>query len=258
MRLIILMICAILAAFAGSSPAHAAIHVTLTDGVDIDTFSYNFGSFVDPTNGSLEGSDGVSLDKDTSASALSPDTRITFSGQVGDFLVEFTIRTNFPGTIEKALITETTITTRNAGTADGSITYRVEVDDFTLPGTLGSQMRLSNSISTTWLTEDGSASIVSGIGADPDSSGPLLFGQQTAPSTIEGPTLAGAGTPTFLTFIRDNTFDMGNEMTINLPGGGEATVTGTTVAVLPEASSIFAWTIMLALAGFVPVIRRRK
>jgi hypothetical protein len=254
-----LLICALFAAFAGSIPAHAAIHVTLTDGVDVDTFSYNFGSFADPANGSLEGSDGVSLDKDTSASSLlSPDTRITFSGLVGDFQVEFTIRTNFPGTIERALITETTITTRNAGAADGSITYRVDVDDFTLPGTLGSQMALKNSISTTWLTEEGSASIVSGIGADPDAGGPQLFGQQTDPSMVEGPTLAAAGTPTLLTFIRDNTFDMGNVMTINLPGGGEATVTGTTVAVLPEASSIFAWTIMLALAGLVPVMRRRK
>jgi hypothetical protein len=257
MRVFFLTICALLAVFAVNNPANAAIQVTLTDGVDVDTFSYSFGSFADPTDVSLEGSDSVSLDKDTSASASSPDTRITFSGEVGDFLVEFTVRTNFPGTIQRALITETTITTRNASAADGSISYRVDVDDFTLPGSNGSQMALNNSISTTWLT-GGSASIVSGIGADPDSSGPLLFGQQTGPSTVVGPTLSAAGTPSVLTFIRGSTFDMGNVMTINLPGGGEATVTGTTVASLPEASSILAWTVMLALFGLVPLVRRRK
>jgi hypothetical protein len=253
MRRVFSLMSALFAALAFTSAADAAIHVTLTAG-ESDSFNYTFGSGTTGTSiidGSFESIDSAVVNKDASGSST-PDTRITFNGYVGDFWVTFSIRTNFPGTTEKALITETTFTTRNDSDQLATISFRVDIDDFLLPGSSGSQMSLTNSISTTLLSADGSASIISNVS---DINNVTKY---TAASSVAGETYSASGAPTLLTFTRGNTFDMGNTISLTLGGGGEATITGTTVAALPEASSIVAWASVLGLAGIFHAVRRRR
>jgi hypothetical protein len=128
------------------------------------------------------------------------------------------------------------------------LTLGISVDDFTLPGSNGSPMTVTNNVAASDFSA-GSAEFTSYV---TDISGAEVA---TPTDFLTDPVDADL---TYATYIRGTTFDMRNSLIVSLPERGRMSITATTIAQLPEASSFIAWTSVIGLLGLVHFIRRRR
>jgi hypothetical protein len=232
---------ALVACAASPVASEAGLTITLGAGPsnssDLDVITWDFGSNTLGTSG-FEGGDTV---------WVATDSTIIFTGTVGSYEVGVTITNNFPGSPVDAFINEMVFSVRNLGSTN-PLSLGIAIDDFTLPGADGSQMSLSNNIAASDFSV-GAAQFTSYVTDK--------FGAEVATPT-DFLTNSLDADMTFATFIRGLTFDMRNSLIVSLPENGRMSVTATTIASLPEATSLIAWTSVLCLSGLVHIVRRRR
>jgi len=174
---------------------------------------------------------------------------VTFAG----YSISFTGNTNTPGVGGVALQTSQTITITNTGGAANPLTIDVFADGY-LPGLSNpSKLAVSNSISTSLITNGATGSattLINGGGA----------GLTTTTVSVTGPTISGsAQSPTLITIPTATPFSMTSRLVISglTTAGAQANLTWTSAATtaVPEPGSL------ILLACGLPVLlaaRRRR
>jgi len=230
-------ICGLLAAgamFAAAPTAKAALVVNLNGGT---TITDNGAGDTDPATG-----------------------QITNSSTVAGFGVAITVaESNSPGTSSSGLIQISSLSIKNQGAGQGSLTISVSDNNYTAPGTNGSPMLLESDIGGTFAKGSAAGDSVSFRSfVDPANVQPATVNGTAAlsfsnPSSTATNAFSGSNSVNWTHGV--GAYSLTGVATISLTSGGQVNLSGsTTASLVPEPASLS----LLALGGLLAARRRRN